>query len=86
MSKDAVVRARMENTLKTEVESILNQLGLNITDAINIYFQQIKMHNGLPFEVRLLNETTKEAIANTKNNVDIVSCENAEELFEELDL
>ena len=86
MPKDAVVRARMENTLKTEVENILKKLGLNTTDAINIYFQQIKLHKGLPFKIEIPNETTKKAIENTKKNVDVVSCKNAEELFKELDL
>ena len=86
MSKDAVVRARLENTLKAEVENILNNLGINMTEAINIYFQQIKLHNGLPFDVRIPNKATKKAIENTKKGIDVVFCENAEELFKELDL
>ena len=86
MSKDAVVRARLENTLKAEVENILNNLGINMTEAINIYFQQIKLHNGLPFDVRIPNKATKKAIENTRKDIDVVTCENAEELFKELDL
>src|SRR5690625_718257 len=44
--KTATVRARMEPELKKETERILNQLGLNTTEAIRIFFKQVKLQIG----------------------------------------
>jgi len=51
--KDAVINVRIESQLKDEVEVILKNLGLSSTQAINIFYQQIKLKNGIPFELIL---------------------------------
>ena len=55
MAKTTTIRARTSPELKEEVESILKKLGLNTTEAINIFFSQIRLCHGLPFEVRMPN-------------------------------
>ena len=55
MAKTTTIRARTSPQLKEEVEGILKQLGLNTTEAINIFFSQIRLRHGLPFEVRIPN-------------------------------
>ena len=62
MGKTAIVQARIEPGLKSNVETILNSLGMSTTDAINIYFKQIELASGLPFAVEIPNEKTKKAI------------------------
>lgn len=52
-TKTATVRARIEPDLKVEAESILAALGLNATDAIRLFYTQITLANGLPFNVRV---------------------------------
>ena len=42
--KNAVVNARMESELKSEVEAIFKQLGMNTTQAITMFFEQIRLH------------------------------------------
>ena len=37
---------------KKEASKVLDELGLNMTTAINIYLKQIVKHNGIPFEVK----------------------------------
>jgi len=49
MAKTAMINARTEIELKTEVEEILKTLGMSTTEAINIFFKQVKMRAGLPF-------------------------------------
>ena len=51
--KEAVVRARMDQKLKEDSETILRQLGLSSTEAIRMFFTQITLHRGLPFAVSL---------------------------------
>lgn len=53
MTKSAMIHARIDPALKAEVETILQTLGLSATQAITLYYQQIKLQQGLPFAVRL---------------------------------
>ena len=43
---------RVNDDIKKEVVPILNDLGLSLSEAINIYLHQIKMYNGIPFSLR----------------------------------
>jgi DNA-damage-inducible protein J len=62
MSKEAFIRARTDTELKSRVEAILTKLGLNMTDAINLFFYQVELHNGLPFEVKIPNQQTLQSL------------------------
>lgn len=62
MAKTAIVQARVEPELKSNVEGILGSLGMSTTDAITIYFKQIEMSEGLPFPVEIPNAKTRKAI------------------------
>ena len=53
MTKTANLYARIEPNLKTEAEGILGDLGITVSNAINIFYRQIVIHRGLPFEVKL---------------------------------
>ena len=61
-----MIRARLEPALKDEVEGILSSLGLTASEAINILYRQIKLRNGLPFEVRIPNELTAKTLRASK--------------------
>ncbi len=52
-SKEAVVRARVDERLKRESEDILRQLGLSQAEAIRMFFTQVVLRRGLPFPVTL---------------------------------
>jgi len=60
--KDAIVNARMETELKSEVEAIFKQLGMNTTQAITMFFEQVRLHRAVPFQIKLPNEETVEAM------------------------
>ena len=47
--KSSNVTARVEPELKLKAESILSDLGIPTSTAINMYYRQIVLHNGLPF-------------------------------------
>lgn len=53
MTKSATIRARMDPTLKEEAEAILSELGLSTTQALTLFYQQIRLNRGIPFDVRL---------------------------------
>jgi len=60
--KSAVVNARMETELKSEVEAIFRKLGMNTTQAITMFFEQVRLHRAVPFQIKLPNEETVEAM------------------------
>lgn len=82
--KTETVRARIEPDLKRDVEQVLDQLGLSTTDAIRIYFNQIRLIQGLPFEIKLPNKETLEAIHYSEQTTHIHSYPNTEKLFDDL--
>ena len=43
---------RIDEKIKAEVLPILNDLGISLSEAINMFLHQIKIYNGIPFEVR----------------------------------
>ena len=85
MSRTATVRARIDPDLKSEVEELLSDLGVNTTDAINMFFSQIRLHKGLPFMVRIPNDITRRTFEATDNGKELHSHESLDELFKALD-
>ena len=84
MSKSAMVRARLEPELKTHAETIFNRLGLNSTQAITIFYRQVELHQGLPFNVAIPSATTKRTFDATDEGRDLVVCKNAADMFKKL--
>ena len=62
MTKNATVNSRIEAGLKAEAEAIFAQLGLSASEAITLFYKQVSLRHGLPFDVRLPNEKTAQAI------------------------
>lgn len=55
MAKSANLYARIEPDLKENAEAILNVLGISASSAITMFYKQIVMHNGIPFELKIPN-------------------------------
>jgi DNA-damage-inducible protein J len=51
--KTAVVRARIDESLKQEASSVLEANGIEISDAIRLFLRQVVARGGLPFAPRL---------------------------------
>jgi len=56
---------RTDKDIKAAAERIYEELGLNLSTAVNIFLRQTIRENGIPFELKLdvPNETTAAAIA-----------------------
>lgn len=53
MAKSANLYARIEPDLKEQAESILAALGIPASNAITMFYKQIIMQRGMPFDVKL---------------------------------
>lgn len=58
MAKTANLYARIEPEVKEEAESILQALGIPVSNAINMFYKQIILQRGIPFEVKLPDHTS----------------------------
>ena len=59
MNKAATVNARIEPGLKMQAELILHKVGLSTAEAIRLFYSQVCLQNGLPFEVKIPNKKTR---------------------------
>ena len=52
-AKSANLYARIEPEVKEKAESILSALGIPASNAINMFYKQIILQRGLPFDVKI---------------------------------
>ncbi len=71
--KTAIINARIKPELKTDVEAILSKLGMTTTQAITMFFEQVKMNRGIPFELKIPNAETIEAMEEARADRDMES-------------
>ncbi len=81
MAKTETVRARMEPGLKHEAEEILNRLGLNASQAITLFYRQITLRKGLPFDVHIPNAETLAAMEDARRNRNLTEWDDLDALF-----
>lgn len=53
---------RMDSEVKKDCEALYNELGINLTTAINVFLRQSLRAGGFPFDVKL-DRPNKETIA-----------------------
>lgn len=92
-----LLRIRIEPEVKQEAKVVLNKLGINLSEAVRIYLNQIVVSKGLPFTPSL--STTKapytqqssgiqiqNMIDNIEKSVGVTADENTEAIFKDLGL
>lgn len=84
MSKSATVRTRMEPGLKREAESLLGRLGLSASQAITLFYRQVTLRKGLPFDVVIPNATTRRVFEETDAEKNLIVCSDADNMFKKL--
>ena len=83
MSKtQTTIRVDEENY--TKAKEILAQIGLNYSQAVSVFNNMIVLNKGLPFELKLPNHDTIQALEELENR-DGKTFKNVDELFADLD-
>lgn len=62
MAKTAYVTARVEKKLKSDAEKVLKSVGVKASDALTMFYKQVVIKQGIPFDVRIPNKETRKAI------------------------
>lgn len=86
MSRTAMIRARTAPELKEKAEHIFARLGLTSTDAINLFYAQVALHNGMPFAVKIPNKTTIMTFEKTDRGEDLTEYDRIEDMLSDLGL
>ena len=57
--------------IKSKAQEILNQYGIGLSDAFNIFLTQTVLERGIPFEIKIPNKKTKETILDARNGINM---------------
>ncbi len=60
------IHTRISKDLKLEADAVFHAIGLSSADAIRLFYQQVTMRRGLPFEVRISSLDSKYKSQRTK--------------------
>ena len=83
MSKNAVIRANVDEDVKQQANAVLAGMGLTMSDAVRILFARIAAEKQLPFIPLTPNSENLAAMEELEND-DLESFESVEKLFEDL--
>ncbi|OCL81862.1 Antitoxin DinJ [Arcobacter porcinus] len=61
----------LDSTTKQKAQEIFKQYGLGLSEAFNIFLTQSVLEKGIPFEIKIPNEKTIEAIKDARANKNI---------------
>jgi len=70
----------LDSDMKEQAKQIFKKYGVSLSDAINMFLTQSVMVRGLPFEMKIPNNETIQAIEDARNgvNVDTITLEELE--------
>jgi DNA-damage-inducible protein J len=86
MPKTETIRARVDAKLKAQAEAVLEKLGLNASEAIRLFYKQVALRKGLPFDVAIPNAATRRAMQDVEQGRDLTRYRDTDEMFEKLGL
>jgi len=64
--KTATARALIDPEVKQEAEAILKELGLSVSNSVELFYRQVVAQRGLPFDLLVPNERTMKAVRNSR--------------------
>lgn len=91
MAKTGTINIRIEPKLKKEAETTLNDLGMNIAEAVTIFLKQVVMTDSIPFAIKKpkyskeMIDAINEAEDIAKNPEKYKSYKNLTEILEDID-
>lgn len=82
--KTATIRARTEPELKTAAEQVFRKLGISSSEAINLFYAQVKLRKGLPFPVEIPNALTRKTFEKTDRGEDLHEHPSLDDFFKKM--
>jgi len=82
--KTSVIHTRIDSSLKAGAESILEKIGLTSSEAVRLFYRQIELNQGIPFDVKIPNKLTVKTLEKSDLGEDVQSAKDADDLFDQL--
>jgi DNA-damage-inducible protein J len=84
MARTATIQSRIEPQTKIQAQNILNKLNISLSEAISMYLKQIILHNGIPFDLKIPNQATLQAVEELESGKG-VTFNNTDDLLKDLE-
>jgi DNA-damage-inducible protein J len=62
VNKSATITVRLDPQVKQNAETVLKTLGLTTSQAVTLFFTQVSLNKGIPFDVHIPNAATARVI------------------------
>lgn len=87
MTTTTMVHVRVEDSVKEAATRALEDMGLSVSVAVNALLKRIAVEKRIPFEIKVPNADTRQAIVEAETLVDIRQArfKSSEELFSDLE-
>jgi DNA-damage-inducible protein J len=83
-SRTAIVRARVKPKVKAGAQEVLDDLGLSISEAINLLLVQINVQKALPFSIEMLNKKTRMLLDKCEQDKGMHKCKDLKDFYKQL--
>ena len=83
--KTQEVRARIDPHTKEAAEAVFSKLGVSPSEAVRMFYHQVELKQGFPFEVRVPNAETARSFEDALAGRGLASSQTFEEFSAELD-
>jgi DNA-damage-inducible protein J len=84
--KTGMIRARVDPKLKARAEGIFGQLGLSASDAIRLFYTQVALTNGIPFDLKMPNALTRKTLEDADAGKSLTRHASVDEMFKDMDV
>ena len=72
MNKTDQIQVRINPETKIAAETIFAKLGIKPSEAVRMFYHQVELSQGIPFDVRIPNTETLQAIKDIEEDHDLV--------------
>lgn len=83
MAENAVVRSRVSVEVKEQATSVLEGMGLSVSDLIRVVLTRVAKDGAIPFELNP-NKLTRETLAKSARGEEVHRAKDAKDLFKQL--
>jgi DNA-damage-inducible protein J len=85
VNKSATITVRLDPQVKQNAEVVLKKLGLTTSQAVTLFFAQVSLQKGIPFDVHIPNQATAQAIEAGLAGKRLHQAANMDDLIAQLD-
>jgi len=84
-AKKMRISVRIDPETKNGAERVFKKLGLTVSQAITLFYQQVALQQGLPFLTLTPNDLTTEALENARSRSELKEFDTIEDLIKDLE-